>query len=100
MKIVLINPVIIHSDGRQTSKEGCLSIPGFSENVTRPRTVTLRAQDVSGKWLEYTWTDLMARAILHETDHLDGKLFLSHLSGLKRGLIKRRVKKLIDAGQW
>jgi peptide deformylase len=99
-KIVLVNPVIVRTEGGQTSPEGCLSIPGFHEKVTRPRTATLRAQDVHGNWFERTWNDLLVRAVLHETDHLDGKLFLSRISSLKRGLIKLRVKRLMDAGKW
>jgi peptide deformylase len=99
-KIVLINPEIIQTEGRQTSQEGCLSIPDFREKVTRPRKVTVKAQDISGKWFETTGEDLLARAFLHETDHLNGKLYISHVSALKRDLIKRKVKKLIKAGEW
>ncbi len=99
-KIVLVNPVVVSAGGNQSAQEGCLSIPGFYENVARPRTVTLHAQDAYGNWFERTWNDLLARAVLHETDHLDGRLFLSRLSGLKRMLIKRQVKKLISVGGW
>lgn len=99
-KLVLVNPEIIFTDGRQTSQEGCLSIPEFREKVTRPRKVTVKAQDVNGKWFEHTGEDLLARAFLHETDHLNGKLYISHVSALKRDLIKRKVKKLIKAGEW
>src|SRR5271167_724236 len=83
-KLVLINPVIINKEGRQRSSEGCLSIPEFREDVTRARTVTVRAQDLKGKIFENTGEDLLARAFLHETDHLNGKLYISHISGLKR----------------
>ena len=99
-KIVLANPQIIKTEGRQTSSEGCLSLPEFRENVTRPKRVTVKAQDVSGKWFEMTGEDLLARAFLHETDHLNGKLYISHVSGLKRDLIKRKIRKLIKAGEW
>ena len=99
-KLVLVNPEIILTEGRQTSQEGCLSIPDFREKVTRPRKVTVKAQDVHGKWFEHTGEDLLARAFLHETDHLNGKLYISHVSALKRDLIKRKVKKLIKAGEW
>jgi peptide deformylase len=99
-KLVLVNPEIIFTDGRQTSQEGCLSIPEFREKVTRARKVTVKAQDVNGKWFEHTGEDLLARAFLHETDHLNGKLYISHVSALKRDLIKRKVKKLIKAGEW
>ena len=99
-KLVLANPEIIHTEGKQTQSEGCLSIPDFRENVTRPNKVTIRAQDVNGKWYEKTGEELLARAFLHETDHLNGKLYLSHLSALKRDLIKRKIRKLIKAGEW
>ena len=99
-KLVLINPEIVFTEGRQSSQEGCLSIPDFREKVTRARKVTVKAQDVNGKWFEHTGDDLLARAFLHETDHLNGKLYISHVSALKRDLIKRKVKKLIKAGEW
>ena len=99
-KLVLINPEIIHSEGRHTQNEGCLSIPDFRENVTRPNQVTVRAQDVHGQVFEKTGEELLARALLHETDHLNGKLYISHLSALKRDLMKRRIRKLMKAGEW
>jgi len=99
-RLVLVNPEIIHREGRQTSQEGCLSLPEFRENVTRANIVTVRAQDVNGNWFEKTGDELLARALLHETDHLNGRLFISHVSGLKRDLIKRKIKKLVRAGQW
>ena len=99
-KLVLINPEIIHAEGKHTQSEGCLSIPDFRENVSRPKKVTVRAQDVHGKVFEKTGEELLARALLHETDHLSGKLYISHLSALKRDLIKRRIRKMIKAGEW
>jgi peptide deformylase len=99
-KLVLINPEIILKAGRQRGTEGCLSIPEFREEVTRAKTVTVRAQDTSGKFFEHTGEDLLARAFLHETDHLNGKLYISHVSALKRDLIKRKIKKLVKAGEW
>jgi len=99
-KLVLANPEIIHTEGKQTQSEGCLSIPDFRENVTRANKVTIRAQDIDGKWYEKTGEELLARAFLHETDHLNGKLYLSHLSALKRDLIKRKIRKLVKAGEW
>jgi peptide deformylase len=99
-KLVLINPEIIHKEGRQSSKEGCLSLPEFHEKVARPNRVTVRAQDVHGKTFEHTGEQLLARAFLHETDHLSGKLFISHISALKRDLIKRKIRKLAKAGEW
>ena len=70
-KLVLANPEIIHKEGRQRSSEGCLSVPEFREEVTRAKRVTVRAQNVSGEWYEKTGEELLARAFLHETDHLD-----------------------------
>jgi peptide deformylase len=99
-KLVLANPEIIHTEGKQTQSEGCLSIPDFRESVTRANKVTIRAQDVNGKWYEKIGEELLARAFLHETDHLNGKLYLSHLSALKRDLIKRKIRKLVKAGEW
>src|SRR5256885_9646247 len=99
-KLVLINPEIIHTEGRHTQNEGCLSIPEFREPVTRPNKVTVRAQDVHGKVYEKTGEELLARAFLHETDHLNGKLYISHISALKRDLMKRKIKKLMKAGEW
>jgi peptide deformylase len=99
-KLVLANPEILHQEGRSKQNEGCLSLPEFREPVTRARKVTVRAQDVNGKWFEKTGEDLLARAFLHETDHLHGKLYISHISGLKRDLIKRKIRKLMKAGEW
>jgi peptide deformylase len=99
-KIVLVNPEIIHVEGRITSNEGCLSLPEFREKVTRPRKVTARAQNMKGETFEVTGEELLARALLHETDHLNGKLYISHISALKRDLIKRKIRKLAKMGEW
>jgi peptide deformylase len=99
-QIVLINPEIIHKEGRHKQSEGCLSIPDFRENVNRALVVTIRAQDLTGKVFEKTGDDLLARAFQHETDHLNGKLYISHISALKRDLIKRKIRKLVKAGEW
>jgi len=99
-KLVLINPEIIHKEGRHAQSEGCLSIPDFRENVSRAAVATVRAQDVTGKLFEKTGDDLLARAFQHETDHLNGKLYISHISALKRDLIKRKIRKLVKAGEW
>lgn len=99
-KLVLINPEIIAQEGTQIGEEGCLSIPGFREDVRRAGKVTVRAQDVKGEVFEKTGEELLARAFLHETDHLNGRLYISHLSALKRDLIRRKVRKLIKAGEW
>jgi peptide deformylase len=99
-KIVLLNPEIIHTEGRQSGEEGCLSLPGFRENVTRPNRVTVRAQNFEGEFFEMTGEELLARAFLHEVDHLNGRLYISHVSALKRDLIRRKVRKLQKAGEW
>jgi len=99
-KLVLINPEIIGRDGAQASEEGCLSIPGFREQVTRAKQVTIRAQDVKGEFFERTGEDLLARAFQHETDHLNGTLYISHVSPLKRDLIRRKIRKMQKAGEW
>ena len=99
-KLVLINPRILHVEGKQEGEEGCLSIPGFREQVKRGKRVTVTAQDAKGEVFEKTGEDLLARAFLHETDHLYGKLYISHISALKRDLIRRKVRKLVKAGEW
>ena len=99
-KIVLINPEIVRSEGKQSGEEGCLSIPGFREDVRRASRVTVRAQNVRGETFEMTGEELLARAFLHETDHLNGKLYISYVSPLKRDLIKRKIRKLLKQGEW
>jgi peptide deformylase len=99
-RLVLINPEIIDLEGQQVGEEGCLSIPGFREDVKRARKVTARAQDPKGNFFEVSGADLLARAIQHESDHLNGILFLQHLSSLKRELIKRKIRKLKRKGEW
>ena len=99
-KLVLINPQITRREGKQTGEEGCLSVPGFRADVTRAMSVTVRAQNARGEWFETSGEELLARAIQHEVDHLNGVLFLSHLSTLKRDLIKRKIRKLQQDGEW
>jgi len=99
-KLVLINPEIVHTEGRIAQNEGCLSIPEFRENVVRPKKVTVRAQNAKGEFFEHTGEELLARAFCHETDHLNGKLYISHISALKRDLMKRKIRKLMKAGEW
>ncbi len=99
-KIVCANPEIIHAEGEQREEEGCLSVPGFRGLVARPQYVTVRAQDISGKEFEMRGEGLLARAFCHEIDHLNGILFITHLSMLKRDLIKRKIRKLKKAGDW
>jgi peptide deformylase len=99
-KLVLVNPEIIRTEGKQRGSEGCLSLPEFREEVTRAAQVTARAQNVEGKWFEKEGEDLLARAFQHETDHLNGRLYISHISALKRDLMKRKIRKLVRAGEW
>jgi peptide deformylase len=98
--ITILNPEIVATDGEQYEEEGCLSIPGFSATVVRPKKVVLRGIDLDGKDIAVEAEGLMARAFCHEIDHLDGKFFLDHLSFVKRDMIKRRIKKLIRQGKW
>jgi peptide deformylase len=99
-KIVLVNPEIIHAEGEVREEEGCLSIPGFRGYVVRPQFVTVRAQNLKGETFEIRGENLLARAFCHEIDHLNGILFLQHLSMLKRDLIKRKIKKMRKTGEW
>lgn len=99
-RIVIANPEIIHAEGEQREDEGCLSLPGFRGNVLRPLFVTVRAQDAFGETFEIRGENLLARAFCHEIDHLNGILFIQHLSLLKRDMIRRRIKKLRKAGEW
>jgi len=99
-RLVLANPEIIHLEGEQREEEGCLSVPGFRGNVARPQYVTIRAQDAAGTSFEMNGEGLLARAFCHELDHLDGVLFIKHLSLLKRDLIRRRIRKLQKTGEW
>jgi peptide deformylase len=99
-RIICANPEIIHAEGEQREEEGCLSVPGFRGHVARPQYVTVRAQDETGKEFEMRGEGLLARAFCHEIDHLDGILFINHLSMLKRDMIKRKIRKLKKAGDW
>ncbi len=99
-KLVLANPVIVSKEGQQEQEEGCLSLPDFRAATRRPLRATVRAQDLHGKELTLMAEGLLARAFCHEIDHLNGVLFIQHLSRLKRDSIKRRVRKMIKAGEW
>ncbi|MHB1845647.1 MAG: peptide deformylase [Deltaproteobacteria bacterium] len=93
--LALINPVILSAQGNTSWTEGCLSVPGESEEVERAEVVTVQALDRDGKRIEIAdATGLLAIALQHETDHLDGTLFVDHLSALKREVIRRRMKRL------
>jgi peptide deformylase len=99
-KIVLINPEVIEIKGKQVEEEGCLSLPEIRDRVVRAAEVTVRAQDADGKPIEVEATELLARAVQHEIDHLDGILFIFRLSRLKRDLQLRKIRKLQKAGEW
>jgi peptide deformylase len=98
--VVLVNPRVIGTDGNQVDEEGCLSIPGITEFVSRPLRTEIEALNLAGKRFRLTGEGLMARALLHEIDHLDGILFLDRLSPLKRRLLRKRIQKLIRTGEW
>lgn len=98
--ITLINPEFIERDGMQLEEEGCLSVPGFTATVARPRAATIKGLDRNGEERVVEGTGLLARALHHELDHLDGRLFVDRLRGIKRDMIVRKVRKLTRAGQW
>ena len=99
-KLALINPVSELEEGEQTGDEGCLSFPGIAFAVTRAKRVVVRAQDLDGSPFTLDVMDLEARCVSHETDHLDGELFINYLSPLKRDLMKRKIKKRVRQGDW
>lgn len=92
--LVLINPVIHTREGEVCYEEGCLSFPGIYFEVSRPQKIALIGIDMNGNELEYEAGEILARVMLHETDHLNGVLFIDHLSTVKRQLLKSRLKKL------
>jgi peptide deformylase len=96
----LVNPEFVEREGMQLEEEGCLSVPGFNATVARPARVVVRALDRSGAPHTVEGTNLLARALQHELDHLDGLLFLDRLRGIKRDLIVRRIRKMQRAGRW
>jgi peptide deformylase len=99
-KVALVNPVIEVEEGEQVGQEGCLSFPGIYFDVKRPQRVVVNAQDIDGSPIKLDVMELEARCVSHETDHLDGEVFISYLSPLKRDLIKRKIKKRIKYGDW
>ena len=99
-KLVLVNPEIIAQEGKLYEEEGCLSFPDIREKVVRAAKVRVRAQDLHGKWFEMDGDDLLARYMQHEIDHLDGMLFIFRMSGLKRDLALRKIRKMQRDGTW
>jgi peptide deformylase len=98
--ITIINPEFVSRDGLQLEDEGCLSLPGFTATVPRPSRAVVRGSDRFGRPLEIEGEGLLARALQHEIDHLDGRLFLDRLRGLKREVIVRRIRKLSRMRRW
>jgi peptide deformylase len=98
--LALVNPEFVERDGMQLEEEGCLSVPGFSATVPRPSRVVVRARDPHGAERTVEATGLLARALQHEIDHLEGRLFLDRLRGIKRDIIVRKIKKLQRHGKW
>lgn len=99
-KLVLINPEIILREGKQYEEEGCLSFPDIREKVPRALKVRVRAQNLIGKWFEMDGEELLSRAFQHEIDHLDGMLFIFRMSGLKRDMALRKIRKMQREGSW
>lgn len=91
---VLVNPEIVTESGTDTDEEGCLSIPDITEKVTRPGKIRVRAQGLDGQTLELEADGLLARVVCHEVDHLNGVLFVDHLSGLRKEKVRRQLKRL------
>ena len=98
--ITLVNPEFVSREGMQLEEEGCLSVPGFNATVVRPMRAVVKGLNREGKEEVREGEELLARAFQHEMDHLDGKLFIDHLRGIKRDMIVRRIRKLTRAGKW
>jgi peptide deformylase len=97
---ILINPELVEMEGQITEEEGCLSIPDFVENVTRPERVKVRFSDRNGQQRELRGEGLMARALCHEIDHLNGNLYIDHVRGFKKDRILKKIQKLAKSGMW
>lgn len=97
---VLINPEILETSGNQRGEEGCLSFPDITLDVDRPDHVVVEAVNLEGETYTIEGEGLLARALLHEIEHLDGQVFIRNVSSLKRELVKRQVRKRIKAGDW
>ena len=97
---VMINPEFVERDGMQLEEEGCLSVPGFTATVARPKHVVVKGLTRDGDEHRLEGTGLLARALQHEMDHLRSCLFVDRLRGISRDLILRKIKKLSKAGKW
>ena len=98
--ITICNPQIASVEGEQKSEEGCLSIPEFTDTIVRPKKIVVRGQSIRGEEVVVEADGLLARCFSHEIDHLNGILFIDHLSPLKRNLIRNKIRKLAKAGEW
>ena len=98
--IVMVNPEWVEREGMQLEEEGCLSVPGFNATVVRPSRAVVRGLDRDGEPQTVEGTELLARALQHEIDHLDGTVFVDRLRGIKRDLIVRKITKLKRSGRW
>ena len=98
--ITLVNPEFVQRDGTQLEEEGCLSVPGFNATVLRPSRVVIKGFDREENPQTLEGTGLLARAFQHEMDHLDGRLFVDRLRGIKRDVIVRKIQKLQRTGKW
>jgi peptide deformylase len=98
--IVLVNPEFVQREGTQLEEEGCLSVPGFNATVLRPSHVVVKGLDREDQMQTFDGTGLLARAFQHEMDHLDGRLFVDRLRGIKRDVIVRKIQKLQRTGKW
>ena len=98
--MVFINPEFVELEGMQLEEEGCLSVPGFTATVARPMRAVIRGLDRQGPMRTVEGPALLARAFQHEMDHLDGKLFLDRVRGIKRELIVKKIRKLARTGKW
>ena len=94
--IVAINPEIVHAEGEAYEEEGCLSVPRFSANVRRHAKVVVKALNLDGEEVTYRADDLLSIAFQHEIDHLDGVLFIDHLSPLKKGIFRKRYQRVLE----
>ncbi|HTP64425.1 MAG TPA: peptide deformylase [Geobacteraceae bacterium] len=97
--IVAINPVIVHADGESYEEEGCLSVPKYAANVRRHARVVVRALNLDGEEFECKADGLLAIAFQHEIDHLDGTLFIDHLSPLKRDIFRKKYRRMMEEQQ-
>jgi peptide deformylase len=98
--IVMINPEFVEREGTQLEEEGCLSLPGFNATVLRPARAVVRGLDREGREQRIEGTGLLARAFQHEIDHLDGRLFVDRLRGIRRDVIVRKVQRMQRSGKW